>query len=144
MMQNLYTISAENELQHVAQDLLREYSSGTIIALQGPLGAGKTTLTQYIAKELGIIDPITSPTFTYANEYVLPNVSNGIAKLIHIDMYRLTPHQAEAKGVLDMISEPGAITVVEWAEKLKGWLPEKTVWIEIQPQQQSRILKVSI
>ena len=67
-------------------NLAKTLKPGTVILLQGDLGAGKTTLVQAIGEGLGISDPIVSPTFTLINEY-----TDGILPLYHLDLYRLEP-----------------------------------------------------
>ena len=91
------------------------------LLLEGPLGAGKTTLVKGIAASLGIEEPITSPTFALSQHYL-----SGEKALIHLDLYRLENPDAanelflqeeeEAKGL-------GAIMVVEWPERLSLDLP---------------------
>ncbi|MEA5509936.1 tRNA (adenosine(37)-N6)-threonylcarbamoyltransferase complex ATPase subunit type 1 TsaE [Crocosphaera sp. UHCC 0190] len=90
--------------------------SGTVLLLQGTLGAGKTTLVQGIGEGLGITDSIVSPTFTLVNEY-----PQGRLPLYHLDLYRLQPEGVEGLYVeqywegFEVV--PG-ITVIEWPEKL--------------------------
>ncbi|MFW9258657.1 tRNA threonylcarbamoyladenosine biosynthesis protein TsaE [Nostoc sp. KVJ20] len=89
---------------------------GTVILLEGDLGAGKTTLVQGIGKGLGIAEPIVSPTFTLINEY-----TEGRLPLYHLDLYRLEPQEVAALN-LEIYWEgveviPG-IVAVEWAERL--------------------------
>ncbi|MGJ5629456.1 tRNA (adenosine(37)-N6)-threonylcarbamoyltransferase complex ATPase subunit type 1 TsaE [Nostoc edaphicum] len=89
---------------------------GTVILLEGDLGAGKTTLVQGIGKGLGITEPIVSPTFTLINEY-----TEGRLPLYHLDLYRLEPQEVAALN-LEIYWEgveviPG-IVAVEWAERL--------------------------
>jgi tRNA threonylcarbamoyladenosine biosynthesis protein TsaE len=89
---------------------------GSVILLEGDLGAGKTTLVQGIGQGLGITDPIVSPTFTLINEY-----SEGRLPLYHLDLYRLEPQEVSALN-LDIYWEgvevtPG-IVAIEWAERM--------------------------
>lgn len=96
-----------------------------IVALMGELGAGKTTLIQGIAEGLGVKDYVTSPTFVIINEY------QGRMPLFHIDLYRLDQAgEIEDLGIEEYFSR-GGICVIEWAEKLKGLMPEKAESIEI-------------
>jgi tRNA threonylcarbamoyladenosine biosynthesis protein TsaE len=96
-----------------------------LIALHGELGAGKTALTQGIAAGLGLTARVTSPTFILVNHYPL---SNG-ATLVHIDCYRLgeaTPAattEAATFGLEELIEDPQAIVVIEWAERIAPLLP---------------------
>ncbi len=93
-----------------------------IVLLQGPLGAGKTSLVQGLAEALGIQEPITSPTFALAQHY-----PEGTPPLIHLDLYRL--EQAVAADDLFLQEEEeasalGALLVVEWPERLSLALPD--------------------
>lgn len=90
--------------------------AGSVILLEGDLGAGKTTLVQGIGEGLGIIDSIVSPTFTLINEY-----SEGRIPLYHLDLYRLEPAEVEAlnlESYWDGVEFPLGIVAIEWAERL--------------------------
>jgi tRNA threonylcarbamoyladenosine biosynthesis protein TsaE len=98
---------------------------GTVLALVGPLGAGKTQLAKGVAEGLGVRSVVNSPTFVLMNEHV------GRVRLFHIDAYRLEdPQEALAAGLLDERGVEG-VTVVEWADRLDGWLPPERIDIEI-------------
>ena len=121
-----------NELDGYAKGLVaslkEEMSAGkaTVLALNGNLGAGKTTLTQYISKALGIITIVTSPTFTIEKIYELKN-QDPFKKLIHIDAYRLeNPKELENLGWDEIIKETGNLIVVEWANNVQDILPPNT------------------
>jgi tRNA threonylcarbamoyladenosine biosynthesis protein TsaE len=99
---------------------------GTAIALVGPLGAGKTQLTKGIAAGLGVTSVVNSPTFVLMNEHV------GRLRLHHIDAYRLgDPEEAFAAGLLDERQADG-VTVIEWADRLAGWLPSDRLEIHLE------------
>ncbi len=100
---------------------------GMLVALIGPLGAGKTQLTKGIAEGLGVTSVVNSPTFVLMNEHV------GRLRLFHVDAYRLDdPTDARASGLLDD-READGVTVVEWADRLTGWLPDERLEIIIEP-----------
>ncbi len=101
-------------------ELLKE---GDIVALTGELGAGKTCLTQGIARGLGVPDSyrITSPTFTLANEYP------GRLKLVHLDVYRLSGSQDLPDLGYEEFFFGGGVTVIEWAEKIGDAIPEHSI-----------------
>ncbi|MDR1303159.1 MAG: tRNA (adenosine(37)-N6)-threonylcarbamoyltransferase complex ATPase subunit type 1 TsaE [Puniceicoccales bacterium] len=82
---------------------------GDIVALRGDLGVGKTTFAKGIARALGVVEPVTSPTFSIMAQY------SGAMNLIHIDAYRLDGR--EYLGVLEYIHGP-YVVVVEWVENL--------------------------
>lgn len=111
------------------------------MALQGELGAGKTTFVQGLARALGIRRPITSPTFTLASEYC-----GDTLRLIHFDLYRLrSPDELLAMGFEDLLDEQ-ALIAVEWPERAEGLLPADTVWVRIAltPQPRTRRIQVSV
>lgn len=98
---------------------------GTLIALVGDLGAGKTQLAKGIAAGLGVETVVNSPTFVLMNEHV------GRLRLYHVDAYRLSdPEEAIAAGLLDD-RQAGGVTVIEWADRLDGWLPNERLAIEL-------------
>jgi tRNA threonylcarbamoyladenosine biosynthesis protein TsaE len=90
--------------------------AGSVILLEGDLGAGKTTLVQGIGKGLGITDSIVSPTFTLINEY-----TEGRIPLYHLDLYRLEPQEVTGLNLESywegMEVTPG-IVAIEWAERM--------------------------
>jgi tRNA threonylcarbamoyladenosine biosynthesis protein TsaE len=90
---------------------------GSVILLEGNLGAGKTTLVQGIGAGLGIKDSIDSPTFTLVNEYL-----DGRVPLYHLDLYRLESAEVEALNLAlywEGVEMPLGIVAIEWAEKLR-------------------------
>jgi tRNA threonylcarbamoyladenosine biosynthesis protein TsaE len=99
--------------------------AGTVLALIGPLGAGKTQLAKGVADGLGVASVVNSPTFILMNEHA------GRLRLYHIDAYRLgDPEEALAAGLLDE-RQVGGITVIEWADRLEGWLPIDRLDVEL-------------
>ena len=98
---------------------------GDVIALVGPLGAGKTELVRGIARGLDVDDPITSPTFVLVAEHP------GRHPLFHVDCFRLAgPEDALAAGILDDRAMEG-VTVIEWADRLAPVLPAQRLEIRI-------------
>ncbi|MEC4991674.1 MAG: tRNA (adenosine(37)-N6)-threonylcarbamoyltransferase complex ATPase subunit type 1 TsaE [Oscillatoria sp. PMC 1068.18] len=90
--------------------------SGSVILLQGDLGAGKTTLVQGIGAGLGITESIVSPTFTLVNEYL-----EGRLPLYHLDLYRLGANEIEGiypETYWEGIEVSPGITAIEWAQRL--------------------------
>ena len=122
----------------VAADLMESLEPGTVIALHGDLGAGKTCFIQGLAVAMGIMDPITSPTYTLIGEY------EGRMKLNHIDLYRLA-NSVEALGIgLEEYLESDGITAIEWAERAEEILPESMLHVSIEKgcDEMSRQLKI--
>lgn len=100
-------------------------NTADIVALIGELGAGKTCLTQGIARGLGVPEryQITSPTFTLINEY------QGRLILYHLDLYRLKVFQdMEDIGYEEYLFGEG-VSIIEWAEKIRHILPDETIFI---------------
>lgn len=109
--------SSPDQTRAIGRGLGRSASPGTVLALSGELGAGKTQLAKGVAEGLGITSVVNSPTFVLMNEHI------GRIRLYHIDAYRLAdPEEAIAAGLLDE-REVDGLTVIEWADRLEGWLP---------------------
>jgi len=115
------------ETMDYGQRLAAELRAGDVLALTGDLGAGKTCLVKGIARGLGILQEITSPTFTLINEYV-----GGRLPLYHVDLYRLdSAEQALQIGLDDYLGRDG-VTVIEWAEKVESLLPPTTRRLRVE------------
>jgi tRNA threonylcarbamoyladenosine biosynthesis protein TsaE len=114
-----------SETRAFGRRLGRAATAGTVLALIGPLGAGKTQLAKGVAEGLGVRSVVNSPTFILMNEH------EGRLRLFHIDAYRLDdPEEALAAGLLDDRQAAG-VTVIEWADRLAGWLPQDRLDITI-------------
>lgn len=109
--------ASPEQTRAIGRELGRLAPPGTVLALSGELGAGKTQLAKGVAEGLGVSSVVNSPTFVLMNEHV------GRLRLYHIDAYRLAdPEEAVAAGLLDE-REVDGLTVIEWADRLDGWLP---------------------
>ena len=126
--------SAE-ETRAIGRRLAAGLFPGQVIALQGTLGAGKTTLVQGIAAALGISGRVTSPTFTLVNEYRSP----AGFRLIHADTYRLDEDralaqlEAETFGLDETLESSRDVVLVEWAERVAPLLPADHLLIRLEP-----------
>ncbi len=118
-IQYRYRFAGPHETLLLGLALGAKLRAGDVIALMGDLGAGKTTLTQAIARGMGIVAPVTSPTFALAQEYP------GKVPLFHFDPYRLESAEAFADIGFDEYFERGGVIVVEWADKIVSLLPEQ-------------------
>lgn len=107
-----------------------------VIALQGDLGAGKTTFTQGFARGLGIRRRATSPTFVIMRRFALPvsaKHKEHFKTLYHIDAYRLKkPDALKHLDFKEILADPTAIVLIEWPERVKGSLPRKAIWLKFQ------------
>ncbi len=115
-----------DETQEIGRRIGELAPASTVLALIGALGAGKTQLAKGVARGLEITGVVNSPTFILMNEHV------GRLRMYHIDAYRLAePEEAVAAGLLDDRQADG-ITVIEWADRLDGWLPNERLEIRLQ------------
>lgn len=125
--------NSPEETWELAAELADELGAGTVMALHGDLGAGKTCFIQGFAAALGIDEPITSPTYTLIGEY------EGRLPFHHLDLYRLSgPEEALGLGLEEYFDVNG-ITAIEWAERAEGLLPENLLHIEIKADDDTAI-----
>ncbi len=114
-------VKSVEEMGQVANELGEQLSGGSVVYLVGELGAGKTTFVQALASFLGITRPVTSSTFVLMSSYAVTS-HPSIRKLVHVDLYRLTPEQVQGETLVrDILGEArttGCLTVVEWADRL--------------------------
>jgi tRNA threonylcarbamoyladenosine biosynthesis protein TsaE len=114
---------SEEQTMSAGRDLGLSLGPGTVVLLTGPLGAGKTAFVRGLAEGLGC-DPaaVSSPTFTIIQEYA------GRLLLEHVDLYRLTPVEADDLGIDDLIS--GSVVAVEWPDRWRRPPPD-AIGVEI-------------
>lgn len=114
-----------------AKNLAASLQGGQVVALSGNLGAGKTTLTQLVAKHLGVKDNLQSPTFSILKIY--PVIAQNFSKFCHIDLYRLDGKKNHL-GLEEYLGDSDVVCFVEWAEKIKPQLPPNTIWLKLEAQ----------
>ena len=138
-MQKTFNVKSVEESWGVAAEVAKMLIPGTVIALHGELGAGKTTFMQGIAIALGLDRPVTSPTFTLSNEYMTPAF-----KLVHMDLYRLTsPDDLLSIGYSEHI-ENGAVVAVEWPERAEELIPSNAIhlYLELGDGMEERTIRI--
>jgi tRNA threonylcarbamoyladenosine biosynthesis protein TsaE len=131
----------------------RAAESGLVIGLCGDLGAGKTQLVKGLARGLGIVERVHSPTFALVNIY-----NGGRLMLFHLDLYRLDTREQVLAAGLEEYLKPAGVTVIEWAERWFGEVqspeskvqslravtqpnyPIRLVWIEVSSETERRII----
>ncbi|WP_199794813.1 tRNA (adenosine(37)-N6)-threonylcarbamoyltransferase complex ATPase subunit type 1 TsaE [Paenibacillus faecalis] len=123
--------------EQLAAWLARRSIPGTVIGLDGDLGAGKTAFSQAFAKHLGVSDVVNSPTFTIIKEY------EGRLPLYHMDVYRLSLDEADELGLDEYFFGEG-VCLVEWSSLITELLPEGYLHISIETEDLSeRTITVS-
>jgi tRNA threonylcarbamoyladenosine biosynthesis protein TsaE len=137
-----YVSSSPQDTEAFGRRLASQLESGSVIALSGGLGAGKTCFVKGIALALGLDENITSPTYTIINEYRLNGRLDGCS-LFHIDAYRLNGDEDFAStGAGECFSAAG-ITIIEWSERIPGSIPVGAININIEISgPQSRIFRL--
>jgi tRNA threonylcarbamoyladenosine biosynthesis protein TsaE len=122
----MHVIKSLEEMHKFGADLGKKLKAGDLILLSGPLGSGKTALTQGIGQALGF-NNITSPTF------VISKIYKGNPNLIHVDAYRL---QGEASALFDDLDLesylPSSVTVVEWGQGFVDRIADKYLEIKLE------------
>lgn len=129
-------LKSVDETQHAAALLAHCLEAGSVVALDGDLGAGKTHFIQGLAEGLDVQQPVTSPTFNVMSVY-----SDGELPLYHFDLYRLEEtSELEDIGFYDYVESDG-VSAIEWASKFEDEIPEEALWITISTNEDgSRML----
>lgn len=120
-------IKGLSDLPKAAEELLRLAAGRSIVALYGPMGAGKTTLIKEICRACGVTEIVTSPTFSIVNIYL----TESGEPIYHFDCYRLErPEEAYDFGYEEYLFS-GHLCLIEWPEKIEPLLPDDTMRVEI-------------
>jgi len=117
-----------DQTMHLGQICGELLTQGSVIALMGDLGTGKTVFAKGVAKGVGVVDEreVTSPSFVLVNEY------QGRFPVYHVDLYRLhNAREVQDLGWEELISTPG-VTLIEWAEKVLPLLPEERTEVHFE------------
>jgi tRNA threonylcarbamoyl adenosine modification protein YjeE len=114
-------------LDAFARRLAAQLVPGDVVALRGPLGAGKTTLVRALVRALhGSDDAVSSPTFVFRHTYA------GTPTIEHVDLYRIEHASELAELALDDALGPDRIVLIEWPDRAEAWLPAERVEIAIE------------
>ena len=129
---NILLMNEKNETVSVL-DLLKDHEPHRVFAFDGQMGAGKTTFIKKLCEEMGTLDVVNSPTFAIVNVYDVERPYKG--EVYHFDCYRLK----DIREAMDFGAEEylysGNYSFIEWPEMIEALLPEDTVWVKIEPQE---------
>ncbi len=129
---NILLLNEKNETVS-ALELLKANEPHRVFAFDGAMGAGKTTFIKKLVEQMGSLDIVNSPTFAIVNVYDVEQPYKG--EVYHFDCYRLK----DIREAMDFGAEEylysGNYCFIEWPEKIEALLPEDTVWVKIEPQE---------
>lgn len=129
------TITTLEELSTIAKEVAERSlatPSPRVIALSGDLGAGKTAFVKVLAKHLGVVEEVTSPTFVIMKSYRIHNHA-PITTLTHIDAYRIeSDDEMRVLGFLELVNDPERIICIEWPEKISSLIPRDAVGVTLE------------
>ena len=114
------------ETKKLANDFAAKLKGGEVVLLNGDLGAGKTTFTQFVFASLGVKEVVSSPTFAILKSY------QGKFKLHHFDTYRITTEEAIESGFDEIFEEKDSIKFVEWSENIAPLIPKDVIIVNIK------------
>ncbi|MCB1195094.1 tRNA (adenosine(37)-N6)-threonylcarbamoyltransferase complex ATPase subunit type 1 TsaE [bacterium] len=116
------------QTQRIGKKMARCLRQGDVVALSGDLGSGKTSFSCGISSGLGIVPNtfVHSPTFTLVNEYC------GKMTIFHLDLYRISSPDEFFLSGLDECFSRSAVTIIEWADKLKSIIPDNALWVYLK------------
>lgn len=123
------------ETETFGRDFAKQVGAGSVVALQGELGTGKTQFVKGLAAGLGSNASVTSPTFTIVHEY-----SGGSLPVYHFDFFRLQDRQSLERLGLDDYFFGDGVSVIEWADKFRELIPEAAQWISFQTKSETERL----
>ncbi|MFA5188117.1 MAG: tRNA (adenosine(37)-N6)-threonylcarbamoyltransferase complex ATPase subunit type 1 TsaE [Patescibacteria group bacterium] len=135
----------EKDTNQLAAKIARKLKGGEIIALEGDLGAGKTTFVKGLAKAFGIKQHVTSPTFVLMKVYECRIPKSEISNLVHVDCYRLDePQELFYLGIEEYLNKPDTVVVIEWADKISNYLKKfkKLIKINIRVKNNLRFFTI--
>jgi tRNA threonylcarbamoyladenosine biosynthesis protein TsaE len=115
------------QTEQLAEKIASNLRGGEVIELSSDLGGGKTTFTRGLARGVGSLDHVSSPTFKISNVYKGPKLT-----IHHFDFYRLHDDTLIAHELSDVKDDTGAVVIIEWGERLSSTLPESRLKIEIK------------
>ncbi len=126
-----FSVNTIDSLKVVAVELLTFLKESQVIAFEGQMGAGKTTLVQQILKSMGIDDLEGSPTYSLINQYESP----FFGSVYHLDLYRLNNLEEVFDIGIEELLYQKCICLIEWPEKMIELLPDNTIWVYLRVEE---------
>jgi len=123
-MMNMEIVFDLGEIERTAKEFLKLVNDYKVYAFSGELGAGKTTFISAVCKELEVVEPVTSPTYSIIQEY---KTSEG-KSIYHIDLYRIKSNQEALEAGIEDCLNSNNTCFVEWPEKAPEIFPTETVF----------------
>jgi tRNA threonylcarbamoyladenosine biosynthesis protein TsaE len=128
-----FTSNSPAETEAFGRRLAKRVGPGSVLALKGELGSGKTQFVKGLAAGLGSKASVTSPTFTIVHEY-----AGGRLPVYHFDFFRLEDRQSIVRLGLDDYFFGAGLSVIEWADKVPESIPEQAQWISFEIKSENK------
>ncbi len=122
-----FIVNSLEETEKLAKNFANELKIGQVVLLNGDLGAGKTTFTQFVFAAMGVKDVVTSPTFA-----ILKTYKGEKCDLHHFDTYRTNDEEAIESGFDEILEDRNSIIFIEWSENIASLLPKKCITVNIR------------
>lgn len=126
-----YSVNSIDSLKDIVIDLLELLNDHHIVALEGQMGAGKTTFVQQVLKAMGIEELEGSPTYSLINQYESPFYGT----VYHLDLYRLNSLEEIFDIGIEELLYQKCICLIEWPEKMIELLPDNTIWVYLRVEE---------
>ena len=121
-----YIVNSLKETEKIAKIFAETLKLGDVVLLNGDLGAGKTTFTQFVFAYLGVKQVVNSPTFAILKSY------EGKFSFHHFDTYRISTEEAIESGFDEILNDKNSVIFIEWSENIKSLLPKDVIEINIK------------
>jgi tRNA threonylcarbamoyladenosine biosynthesis protein TsaE len=126
-----YSVNSIDSLKDIVIDLLELLNDHQVVALEGQMGAGKTTFVQQVLKAMGIEELDGSPTYSLINQYESP----FFGTVYHLDLYRLNSLEEIFDIGIEELLYQKCICLIEWPEKMIELLPDNTIWVYLRVEE---------
>ncbi len=126
-----YSVNSIDSLKDIVIDLLELLNDHQVVALEGQMGAGKTTFVQQVLKAMGIEELDGSPTYSLINQYE----SRFYGTVYHLDLYRLNSLEEIFDIGIEELLYQKCICLIEWPEKMIELLPDNTIWVYLRVEE---------